>query len=144
MITNERQFRIAKAQMEKFKFSITNFDMESLVNSGTDRLIAQAQLDQLQSEYEILLEQIKEYEHLSSGEQKEFEMQSLQDLPIALIKARIARNWTQKQLAEVVGVKEQQIQRYEAEMYQSANLATLARVAEVLCLTMPDHAVVNF
>ncbi len=67
MITNEQQFRIAKARMEKFKFSITNFDMESLVNSGTDRLIAQAQLDQLQSEYEILLEQIKEYQSLSSG-----------------------------------------------------------------------------
>ncbi len=144
MITNERQFRITKAQMEKFKFSITNFDMESLVKSGTHHLIAQAQLDQLQSEYEILLEQIKEYESLSSGEQKEFEMQSLQDLPIALIKARIARSWTQKQLAEVVGVKEQQIQRYEAEMYQSANLATLARVAEALCLTMPDYAVANF
>lgn len=60
MIFNERQFRIAKDQMEKFKFSITNFDMESLVNNGTDRLIAQAQLDQLQSEYEILPEQIKE------------------------------------------------------------------------------------
>ena len=67
MITNERQFRITKAQMEKFKFSITNFDMESLVKSGTDHLIAQAQLDQLQSEYEILLEQINEYESLSSG-----------------------------------------------------------------------------
>lgn len=50
MITNEQQFRIAKAQTEKFKFSITNFDMESLASSGTDRLIAQAQLDQLQSE----------------------------------------------------------------------------------------------
>lgn len=59
MLTNEQQLRIAKAQVEKFKLSITNFDMENLVKNGTDRLIAQAQLDQLQSEYEILLEQIK-------------------------------------------------------------------------------------
>ena len=106
MITNERQFKIAKAQLEKFKSSIDNFDMESLVNGGIERQIAKAQLDQMWSEYEILLEQIKEYESLSSGEQKEFEMGSLLDLPVTLIKARIARNWTHKQLTDVLGVKE--------------------------------------
>ena len=63
MITNERQFRIAKDQMEKFKLSITNLIWKALSTV--------AQLDQLQTEYEILLEQIKEYESLSSSEQKD-------------------------------------------------------------------------
>ena len=143
MITNERQFKIAKAQMEKFKLSIATTDMEKLVRCGMDRLMAQAQLDQLRSEYEILLEQITEYERLSSGEQKEFEMRSLQDLPVALIKARIASNWTQKQFAEALGVKEQQVQRYEAEMYKSANLTTLSRMAEILGLDIPTHVVMS-
>ncbi len=143
MITNERQFKIAKAQMEKFKLSIATFDIEELVGCGTDRLMAQAQLDQLRSEYEILLEQIMDYERLSSGEQKEFEMRSLQDLPVALIKARIVSNWTQKQFAEVLGVKEQQVQRYEAEMYKSANLTTLSRMAEILGLDIPTHVVMS-
>ena len=143
MITNERQFKIAKTQMEKFRLSIAHFDTEKLVKDGTDRLIAQAQLEQMQSEYEVLLEQIREYEHLSSGAQKEFEMRTLHDLPVALIKARIANNWTQKQLAEVLGVKEQQVQRYEAEMYQSANIATICRTAEALGLDIPDYAVMS-
>ena len=143
MITNERQFKIAKTQMEKFKLSIINFDLEELVKSGTERLIAQAQLDQMQSEYEVLFEQIKEYERLSSGEEKEFEMRSLRDIPVALIKARISNNWTQKQLAELLGIKEQQVQRYEAEIYQSASIATLCRTAEALGLDIPDFAVMS-
>ena len=53
------------------------------------------------------------------------------DLPSILIKARIAQGLSQRDLAERVGVKEQQIQRYEATDYASANLARLKEVAAV-------------
>jgi HTH-type transcriptional regulator/antitoxin HigA len=53
------------------------------------------------------------------------EANSLAGLADALIKSRIARGWTQRRLAETLGVAEQQVQRYESSAYRSASLARL-------------------
>ncbi|MFQ5652267.1 MAG: helix-turn-helix transcriptional regulator [bacterium] len=49
-----------------------------------------------------------------------------------LIQARIARGLTQKELAQKLGLKEQQIQRYEANDYAKASLARLNQIIDVL------------
>lgn len=61
---------------------------------------------------------------------------SLSELPATLIKARIAAKLSQKALAERLGLKEQQIQRYEATEYASANLARVIEVSEMLGLKL--------
>jgi HTH-type transcriptional regulator/antitoxin HigA len=48
------------------------------------------------------------------------------------VKARIVRNWTQKELAERLGLPEQQIQRYEATLYKGMALERLQEVADAL------------
>jgi HTH-type transcriptional regulator / antitoxin HipB len=57
---------------------------------------------------------------------------SLNDLPTTLIKARIAAGMTQKDLANKIGVQEQQIQRYEASLYSSASFDRLRSIASAL------------
>jgi len=57
---------------------------------------------------------------------------SLERLPSALIQARIATGLSQKQLAERLGLKEQQVQRYEANDYQGASLGRLHEVVTAL------------
>ena len=47
---------------------------------------------------------------------------------------------SQRQLADLIGLKEQQIQRYEAEEYASANLSRLAEVANALKLNISEVA----
>ena len=54
------------------------------------------------------------------------------ELPANLIKARIARGLSQKDLADRIGLKEQQIQRYEATDYASASLARIKEVVSAL------------
>ncbi|NJM48483.1 MAG: helix-turn-helix transcriptional regulator [Alkalinema sp. RU_4_3] len=54
------------------------------------------------------------------------------DLPEILIEERKRLGLTQRQLAEKIGLKEQQIQRYEATRYQSASLQRLCEVAKGL------------
>jgi transcriptional regulator with XRE-family HTH domain len=49
-----------------------------------------------------------------------------------LIKARIAKGWSQRRLAEELGVAEQQIQRYESTGYTAASLARLCDVVAAL------------
>jgi ribosome-binding protein aMBF1 (putative translation factor) len=66
--------------------------------------------------------------HLAKG----FEATSLPELATALVKARISKGWTQRQLAEQLGVAEQQVQRYESTGYASASLARLGDIAAAL------------
>ena len=56
----------------------------------------------------------------------------LENLPEILIEERKRLDLTQRQLAEKLGLKEQQIQRYEASRYQSASLQRLRQVAKAL------------
>ena len=62
--------------------------------------------------------------------------ESLADLAALLVKARIARRWTQRQLADALGIAEQQVQRYEATGYRSASLA---RISDVAGRAEPHH-----
>ena len=143
MIKNERQFKITRSQRDRFKSVIVEYDLAVEIESGVDPLVAQLKLDQLQSEYEMLCDQIDEYENLTSGNETDILVRSLRDLPLALIKARIIRGWTQATLANNLNLKEQQIQRYEAEDYSTANLSTMMSVAKALELDMSKFAILS-
>jgi HTH-type transcriptional regulator/antitoxin HigA len=140
MITNERQYRITSTQLEKFRKAIEDFDIKTAIKQTKSKILAKAELDALRSEYENLSMQIHEYEALKSGTTEVLKASSLEELPTILIRARIAKGLSQRQLAEAIGVKEQQIQRYEAEEYASANLPRLAEVAKALGLNISEVA----
>lgn len=50
----------------------------------------------------------------------------IDSIPDLLVAARIARGMTQKDLAEYMGLKMQQIQAYESDRYQGASLSRIA------------------
>ncbi len=135
MIKNERQYRITKAQAQKFEQALAD-----LANCAEDKkqenlILFEAQVAALQSQLEDLREELAEYEALithANSEPLVLELNSLEALPLMLIKARIAAKLSHKDLAELLGLKEQQIQRYEATEYASANLARVIEVSQVL------------
>ena len=55
-----------------------------------------------------------------------------------LIQARKDLKWTQKNLADKLGMTEQQVQKLEAKKYATARLDTLIRVARALDRTLDD------
>lgn len=140
MITNERQYRITSNQIEKLKTTIDTFDIKATTGRAKSKILAKAELEALHSEYENLSGQLHEYETLKSGTIEILKEPSLKELPRILIRARIAKGLSQRQLAEAIGLKEQQIQRYEAEEYASANLHRLAEVANTLGLNISEVA----
>jgi ribosome-binding protein aMBF1 (putative translation factor) len=140
MITNERQYKITRALLDKLKNAIDSFDFKEAVRSTKSKPLAKAQIAALQSEYEILYIQIQEYVTLKSGTVEVLKASSLEELPSILIRARIARGISQKDLAKLMQIKEQQIQRYEAEEYASANLKRLAAVAKALDISIKEVA----
>lgn len=134
MITNERQYKITKAQAQQFSEAVEKFDQTSLVAQGVDPVIATAQRSSLVAQLGELNREIDEYEKLRSGAVTQLTVNKLLDIGDRLIAARIARGLSQRDLAERLEMKEQQIQRYEQERYLTANLTRIADIAEALGL----------
>jgi DNA-binding XRE family transcriptional regulator len=137
VITNQREYRITKSWIARFeKELISNETRELGPNEHPDmrRMVH----DAIASEIETLRRQIDHYEQLRDGHVTSREITSLRELPAALIEARIAARLTQRQLAERVGVAEQQIQRWEANDYGGVNLDRLQSIADALGVQMRE------
>jgi hypothetical protein len=93
MITNERQYRITNAQLEKFRKAIDDFDIKAVIKQKQSKVLAKAELDALRSEYENLSKQLREYESLKSGTYGILKASNLEELPSILIRARIDRGF---------------------------------------------------
>jgi HTH-type transcriptional regulator/antitoxin HigA len=140
MITNERQYKISRRKLAELRQAITDFDTKAIAEqTGSDILVA-AELEALKSEEQLLASQVGEYERLRSGKIERFTASSLDELPRLLIRARIAQGLSQRALAELIGVKEQQIQRYESSDYAGASLQRLRQIADALGLSIIETA----
>jgi transcriptional regulator with XRE-family HTH domain len=132
MIKNERQYRITKAEAEKFRDSLKGWDPTP--PDGIDPVIHAAQKSALESQLQDLRREVAEYEALRSGRQPVLEVNSFEEFPDALVRARIAAGLSQKDLAERLGLKEQQVQKYEATGYSAASLTRMTEVVNALGL----------
>lgn len=130
MITNEHQYRMTKAAARRFEQALATED-----GPGTEQIaprIKQAIREGLQSHLDDLREELAAYEALRAGQVGVVSVASLDELPQALIQARIAAGLTQKQLAERLNLKEQQVQQYEATQYTGASFRRVQEVAAAL------------
>ena len=136
MIKNEKQYRITKAQIRRFQSALAELAGQSRSSNISPRLW-EAQRQAARSQMEELQEQAEAYERLQLGKSKELVLEAVEDLPRALIRARIASGMTQEGLALRLGLKAQQVQRYEATEYESASFARIRKVVQALGLRMP-------
>lgn len=127
MIKNQQQYRIARGELTGLRREITaateqSYHEERSLNPSAETV---ARISALEI-------QIKIFEQVQTTNIPLLPTDSLQALPELLIAARIARGMSQKDLAEFMGMKMQQIQSYEAQRYQTATLGRLSRIAEAL------------
>jgi HTH-type transcriptional regulator/antitoxin HigA len=131
MIVNERQYQASRKQVELFERALEDA-RDSTPRAGLDPKIHAAMVDGIHGELQDLRKQVRRYEQVKAGKVTTRKIKRVADLPEALIEARIARNLTHKQLAEQMGMAEQQIQRYEKERYGKTSLNRLAQIADAL------------
>jgi HTH-type transcriptional regulator / antitoxin HigA len=136
VITNEVQYRATKAHLERFEQAATNIE----ARPGKRTKLENLELDAIRSQAADLRAELADYDQLRDGNLSTFDAPSLEELSTVLVKARIARGWTQRQLAEALDMAEQQIQRYEANDYRSTSLARLCDIANALGVTVAQHA----
>ena len=129
MITNERQYQATQAAARMFEQALEQAD-ETIQHWGSR--LQEAMKSGIASDLAHLREELQEYEDFRAGKIREVTIEHLDELPDILIRARIASGLTQRELAEDMGIKEQQVQRYEASRYKSASLTRLISVARAL------------
>ncbi len=139
MIKNQRQYKITKAQWANLENAFSQ--VSDLIDSktGMERRAYELQANALRSQIDELASEIAQYESLSSGKVSVLELHSLEELPQALIKARISAGLSQKDLADRLGLKEQQIQRYECTGYASSSISRIKEVIKALGLRIREE-----
>lgn len=141
MIKNERQHRITRAQIQKLRRAVR--DLKRTPSEGAHPVLVKAQREALESQLADLMAETHEYERLRHGKRRILHLKSLDELPRALISARIAKGLTQRELAAQMGWKEQQIQRYEASNYATASFERIKRVIDVLKIRIREQVLLE-
>jgi HTH-type transcriptional regulator / antitoxin HipB len=140
MISNERQYAITCSELKKFQASLAEIEQKNLpAIDFNEQMRHQLYVDALNSQIDSFKKEIEEYDRLKSGTVKSLSFDSLEQLPEALIKARIVRGLTQGQLATSLGLKEQQIQQYESTRYANASLSRIMAVHTALNITIKEE-----
>lgn len=139
MIKNERQYRITKAQITKFSCALDSLLEQDQSDQSAHPLLRTAEREALESQRSELSALVEEYEALKAGEYSVLEVNSFEELPQALIKARISAGLTQKDLAQRLELKPQQIQRYEDTEYASVSLTRLVEVSKALGIQVQNE-----
>jgi HTH-type transcriptional regulator / antitoxin HipB len=135
MIQNERQYKVTQTKLKELEQASVNIELE-------DPSLHPRQILSQKNSYNKIIGTLKqdlaEYEELKSGQIAVFQIESFNDLPAALIKARIALGMTQKELAEKIDTQEQQIQRYEANHYHAISFNRLMKVVQALGISFKN------
>ena len=132
MIKNERQYKFTKTQVERFERTLAELSSRNPEDTGLHPLVAKAQEDAVSGQIVDLKEELHVYESMKAGTFSLGQLEVVSELSNMLIGARIVQGISQKELAERVGLKEQQIQRYEATDYASASLSRIREIVSGL------------
>ena len=130
MIKNEKQYKITRKLLINWEENRRLLLSKPVAN--IPNWIFQEQLYGAEEQIRQLKKQLKEYDEIKMGKRKLIDLKLLEDIPELLIKWRIARNLTQKKLAQQLGMDENQLQRYEHTNYLGASLATVLKIARIL------------
>lgn len=138
ILQNERQYEFTKTQLAGLESALKSAQESPSDSPEIARRANESGIKILMGD---LREQLAEYEKLRGGQVKSLALDEvLVQLPATLVRARIARGWTQRELAKQLGTSEQQVQKDEAGAYARANLEKLSRIAGVLGVSLSGRA----
>jgi len=128
MIYSDKQYGISSGELAKLKDALIATEAEV----GGEDWVREIEINGLKSQIADLEAEISHYDLLKAGDITFAKSHSLDALPSILIQARIAAGMSQTELAKELGLKPQQVQRYEATDYMGASLARLIEVSKIL------------
>lgn len=119
MIRNQHQLKVAQRKLR---------DLVESANASVDP-VDEEQYTQMAADIQ---REVDEYVQIRDGFKTSFDIAALDDVIDALVKARIAKGLTQADLADLLDVAEQQVQKDEANGYRRASWDRIADVIDAL------------
>ena len=138
MIRNDKEYRHSKGRLSELETRSKELS-SGRRSTGRDE-VATAVIDALRMQIEDLEREISDYEDLKEGRLLSFGAEDLDSLGELLTKARIACGLTQAELGKLLGMTQQQVQRYERDGWQKISLWRLAEAADALGLDVNIRA----
>ncbi|MBM4396907.1 MAG: helix-turn-helix transcriptional regulator [Deltaproteobacteria bacterium] len=129
MITNRRQLNVTRSQIRRLEAVLK---ASRSAADRMDRRVFEAMVAGIQSQIEDLQKELADFAEMEKAQA--IDVGSAEDLPMALIQARIARGLTQGDLAAKLSVPAQQVQRYESTRYQGVGFRRILDVIRALGL----------
>lgn len=136
MTADDPRYRATQNAARDFEESLARLDVDA---KDRPQWIRTAMREAMESQLADLRSDLHEYDALRSGQVRVLELDSLRQLPEARIQARIAAGLSQKDLAARLGLREQQVQRYEARRYAGASLERVQAVADALGMQIHER-----
>jgi HTH-type transcriptional regulator/antitoxin HigA len=93
-------------------------------------------IESLEDFKEDIEKEIADYEKLKSGKSTVLKERSLDALPDIIVEYKIANHLTHKEFAKILGLKEQQLQRYEAESFKTVSFQNLMKFLNLINLDL--------
>ncbi len=126
MIKSDAQRERTVVQIEGFRRALAKVEQEKAGKRATA----------IRGSYEGMIRQLedelREYDHLKSGELKLPRIERLEEIAPFIVKLRIARGISQTELASRLGVSKQVISRYEESDYQTVGIARLQEILDAI------------
>lgn len=138
MIKGRREYEVTQSWVRNFERSLSALDSSTEHGRGP---IADVKRDALRSQLGDLRAEVAEYERLVSGSAGDVPC-DLEDLPGTLIRRRLSMGMSKRDVAERLGLEEQQVLEYERMDYEGAGYDTMLRVLSVLSVD-GDEGVVH-
>ncbi|MBX9453599.1 MAG: ImmA/IrrE family metallo-endopeptidase [Mesorhizobium sp.] len=137
MILNERDLREARNSLVALDAALSSERvLEPMVEGLPPEVVVQV-TRAMKAERSELADTIAAYEGAKDGgDHRPLLKRVGSDPGLTLIVARIAKRMSQRDLAWRLGVKEQQVQRYEADRYSTISLKNYERVAALLGVSL--------
>lgn len=130
MIKNEKQYKISKKKFKELENQIDKITSDTDQNPLRNQLIL-ASLNNSKSELE---KEILLYESLKKNKDGILKERLISELPSIITEYKIMAGLTQKELAEMLDLKEQQLQRYEADSFKSVTFKNLLKFLDLIGL----------
>jgi HTH-type transcriptional regulator / antitoxin HigA len=132
LIASDSQARDAALALAELDRALSSEQALAAIVKGLPPQVIGGVRKSLTTERHELQTLLDAYEQTKTGNIELLRRKAGNDLGAALIVARLSRGFSQKELARRLGLREQAVQRYEAEKYRSISLVNYLKFASVL------------
>jgi hypothetical protein len=138
LIKNDIELKISKESLTQFLSSLQEIDADESFKELSPKK-QEIYRNALEGEVENLQSQINEYEVLKSGELQSLISNRFTELPLNLIRARIARGFNEQYIANQLNIDVSDYIELEDELFAEADTATIIKLISLLNIEIPTE-----